>query len=241
MPNLKKLSFCLIVSFLLSLSFNASAADTDGCLDCPTIPEDIPNYFLWWEILPITIDPDSQELVAVSGRLPPFSWSVSGTGFSLNPSDGATNTLFADPDACGTAEITVTDSGGNSIVGEVRCSNGVWGDQIDGCILPGEGGGSWTVTGYQIKGKYKQTQHRANLSGAYYHWGECPLEVCDDQCATRPECDPDYGCDPCLALYGGAPPCSNAGYAVVYKCPPHCRAWCVCNTALYYQEWTCPQ
>jgi hypothetical protein len=251
----KKLSFCLILFFLLFLPFNALATDSDstGNKECPveerpdggripTIPGEVPNYFLWWEVLPNTIDPNSEELIAVGGHSPPFAWSFSGDGFSLKAPesydpDNASQILVASEDACGTAEITVTDQFGIVITGEVRCSNGYWGERIGGCIM--QGAGSSRGAGYVIRGRYKQTQHTTNLSGWYPHWGECPLDVCDNQCASNPKCDPDFGCEPCLTRDEPGAPCVNAGYAGT-ECPPTCRAWCICTTELYYQEWICP-
>lgn len=246
--NFAKPFFCLIALFFLFLSFDAPATDIEECSDAfleenpfPTTPGEIKNYFLWWVVRPDTIDPDSNELVVVEGRSPPFSWSVVGDGFSLKTTesydpDNSSQILVASEDACGTAEIKVTDQFGIVITGEVRCSNGNWGERIDGCILPGAG--SSRGVGYVIRGRYKQTQHTTNLSGWYYQWGECPLEVCDNQCASNPECDPDYGCEPCLTLNEPGVPCANDGYAGV-DCPPSCRAWCICTTELYYQEWVC--
>ena len=203
----------------------------------PTIPGNYDNYFLWWEVLPNTIDPNSKKLLAVAGHSPPFFWSIEGDGFSLKApenydSNNSTQILVAIEDACGTVAITVTDDPGNSIMGEVRCSNGRWGDKMEGCIMPGEQGDG---SGSLIKGRYKQTQEVYNLSDWYPHWGECPLAICDEQCATSPYCNPDYGCEPCLSQSL----CKNAGYSET-KCPPLCRAWCLCTTELYYQEWICP-
>lgn len=59
----------------------------------------------------------------------PYSWSVSGSGFTLDnaTTSGLTNTLNAAADACGSAEVTVTDICSNEVVGYVRCgSDGRW-------------------------------------------------------------------------------------------------------------------
>lgn len=58
----------------------------------------------------------------------PYSWSVSGTGFTLTSATttGLSNTLQANSTACGSATITVTGCGGNTAVGYVRCTTGRW-------------------------------------------------------------------------------------------------------------------
>ncbi len=240
MSDPKKPSLCLIVLFLLWLPLNAFTTEYEGCPG-QSITEDEENYFIRWVIIPGTIAPGSEETVAVKGKSPPFSWSVRGVGFSLHdPKEPDPHTgikiLKAAPDACGTAKIKVVDKNGNFITGEVRCTNGTWGDPIGGCILPGEG--PTPGSGSLIKGKYKQTQRTQNLSGWYYSWGECSSEICDGDCASNPDCDPAYGCEPCLYQDRNNIPCTNAGYAGT-ECPPFCRAWCTCNAELYYQEWIC--
>lgn len=57
-----------------------------------------------------------------------YSWSVSGTGFTLDSAitTGLNNVLNADGTACGSAEITVTGCDGTTTVGYVRCTTGQW-------------------------------------------------------------------------------------------------------------------
>jgi hypothetical protein len=58
----------------------------------------------------------------------PYTWSVSGTGFSIPASTTASsNTLSADGTACGTATITATDYCGTALTIKIRCtSSGSW-------------------------------------------------------------------------------------------------------------------
>ncbi|KKR35962.1 MAG: hypothetical protein UT69_C0038G0004 [Candidatus Yanofskybacteria bacterium GW2011_GWE1_40_10] len=72
-------------------------------------------------------------IVAVTGGVPPYHWSVRGQGFALNAQgnlrDGFTDTpyvrIYATHLACGFASIEVTD--GCSVVnGGVRSTNGEW-------------------------------------------------------------------------------------------------------------------
>lgn len=62
------------------------------------------------------------------GKGGPYSWAVSGTGFTLTDATtiGLSNTLNADATACGTATVTVTGCGGTAVTGYVRCTTGNW-------------------------------------------------------------------------------------------------------------------
>lgn len=64
--------------------------------------------------------------VAVDGGVGPYTWTVSGTGFSFAVSEtqDRVNLLCADAAACGFAEITVMDSCGDTASGEMRCTGG---------------------------------------------------------------------------------------------------------------------
>jgi RHS repeat-associated protein len=97
-------------------------------INVPTIPEEYtplpepPEPELQFDPdNPDEIDQNSSIPINVIGGCPPYTWSVSGNGFSL-----IGNTLFADDTACGSATITVTDTCGNNITGYVRCTEGVW-------------------------------------------------------------------------------------------------------------------
>lgn len=76
-----------------------------------------------------TIELNGSATLIVIGNNPPYTWSVSGTGFTLENEGqptGPTNTLYADDTACGTATITVTGCGGPSVTGSVRSIAGHW-------------------------------------------------------------------------------------------------------------------
>lgn len=82
-----------------------------------------------------TIDRNGSANLVVIGNNGPYTWSVSGTGFTLETEDeptGPTNALHADGSACGAATITVTGCDGTQVHGYVRCATGVWGSIIDG-------------------------------------------------------------------------------------------------------------
>ncbi len=72
---------------------------------------------------------DGSVTISVIGGTPPYSWSVSGTGFSLAESQttGLSNTLFADSNACGSSTITVTDGSSAHVSFSIREPNhGQW-------------------------------------------------------------------------------------------------------------------
>ncbi len=78
-----------------------------------------------------TIARNNSVTVAITDSLGiggPYSWSVSGTGFTLDNAItvGLSNTLNASGSACGMAEITVIGCGGTEIKGYVRCTTGQW-------------------------------------------------------------------------------------------------------------------
>jgi hypothetical protein len=244
--------YFLLVMFLAPLA--AVSSESPGCMVVQTIPGDPSGYFLNWRILPGVIEKESSETVAIRGKLPPFSWSVKGGDFELVEEKGAVNTLKAGKDACGAAEIEVTDGVGNSIIGYVRCKNGGWGNRTEGCVL---GGGSSqeapmsfaeldALAGLdapagkekahrRVVGKYRQTQ--VIWGPTAMQWGQCPQDSCNDFCDSSPRCNPAYGCDPCLWSEQTLP-CVNSGY-IKTSCPPSCRRWCYCTVEYYYEEWIC--
>jgi hypothetical protein len=101
----------------------------------PTFTDDY-NYTDNWNTspeldpsIPEEIAPNSSIPLTVSGGCSPYTWSVSGTGFTLENEGqptGATNTLYADGTACGSATITVTGCSGPPVTGYVRSTEGQW-------------------------------------------------------------------------------------------------------------------
>ncbi|MBA7716217.1 hypothetical protein ES703_125284 [subsurface metagenome] len=91
-----------------------------------------PDYwcesFIWPVTNPVDIIPSTSKPVYVEGGIPPYTWAVTGTGFSLsNPTtQDPFNTLNASSGACGTALIHVTDICGNEVTGRVPCTAGSW-------------------------------------------------------------------------------------------------------------------
>lgn len=100
----------------------------------------------------------------------PYTWSVSGTGFSFdNPvTAGASNTLKASSTACGTATINVTGCGGKiSASGVVLCTTGKWIFKGNICGLAGAASPwDYAYNATLIVGNKKQTQqNEQNISG----------------------------------------------------------------------------
>jgi len=90
---------------------------------------------------PDEIDRNSSVTISVIGGTSPYTWSVSGTGFSIPSSTtDRTNALSANNLACGSAAITVTDNCGDSCTGYVRCTAASrWAIKTSECILSGSG------------------------------------------------------------------------------------------------------
>ena len=75
-----------------------------------------------------TIARNSDASLAIIGNNSPFTWSVSGTGFTLEHTitDDLTNTLHADGTACGIATITVVGCDDVSVDAQIKCTTGNW-------------------------------------------------------------------------------------------------------------------
>jgi len=124
--------FILGTAFLFLINPSGGMAGP-RCL-CPTVTADphiSEGWYLAWDLdNPDEIDPDDSKFIRIEGSRPPFTWTVNGEDFVLEREGVETRELFnilhAGVDACGAAEITVTDKYGTSITGYVRCSNGKW-------------------------------------------------------------------------------------------------------------------
>ncbi len=167
-----------------------------------------------------TIVRNGTATVVVTPGTGPYTWAVSGTGFSIPATtSGPTNTLSADGTACGSATITVTDACENVATGYVREEdNSRWqeqGGEADQCKLLG-GTGSWYQSGASptrrrvdvIQGNRKMhvlVNTQASSSR------ECPDAVtcenasygsgytkCSEYCEFR---FPGYGCVECATGY----------------------------------------
>jgi len=214
-----------------------------------------PDYwceeFVWPSDNPTGINPDESKDVYVEGGAGPFSWSITGTGFSF--SDPVTtdrfNSVQASPGACGTGRITVTDNCGNVVAGVILCSAGVWVLKSSGvCVLSGvgtltgdAGGGGGCIHEWYyelISGNKRQLQTRC-CSGGSSHLGE-------DECGSH-EWAVNY-CDNQNKACCGDPPPGNCIDPNRDYYPYHCyhpgdgytHYDCYCVKGLEYYEWECP-
>lgn len=124
----------LLVSFVIWTSETVL-----GSCVVPTVPGNASNIAKWVLAPVLYASSDTAERqeevdawVDCQGwGSPPFTWTVTGTGFSLSKartySDQETNVLSAGGTACGSAIIQVSDSRGVTASGSVRCpSSGKW-------------------------------------------------------------------------------------------------------------------
>jgi RHS repeat-associated protein len=160
-------------------------------INVPTIPEEytpLPAPQLQYDPNnPDEIDRNSSICLNVVGGCSPYTWSVSGTGFTLDESitTGLTNTLNADGTSCGTATITVVGCNGNEVVGYVR-----------GCY------GEWVIVGgckNSLCGK------RPPCDGTEVYQGKYRFEI--GRCCTYSNLCSSY-CTDNLTLYTGSWDCS---------------------------------
>jgi RHS repeat-associated protein len=205
-----------------------SAFDTDEqcqeSMNVPTIPEEytpLPVPELQFDPSnPDEVDRSVSTPINVIGGCPPYTWSVSGNGFTLEKNEaptGPTNTLYADDTACGTATIIVTGCDGPPVTGYVRCTTGTWSAKTYTC------GGNY---GNQDFGRCIVTIGKYR----YEDWVgcvHCSGPICsmlfdryDDCLYANP--DGDYGC----TISCGSTYCSGG-----------CGIACTSNRR---QEWICP-
>jgi len=182
-------------------------------------------------------DPDNPETVAreddvvitVIYGCPPFTWGVTGTGFSFADAttNTRTNTLSADDTACGAASVTVTDVNSTEVTGYVRCTaSSDWADK--GSYMSTDGGG---VTGTPcpscgsdfetIEGNKKYVGIAAQAAGCYTAGNTATWTTVPDGAPDEPPCGSPWECcaeGECDDIYGDR--------------------WCIWAKVLYY-EWEC--
>ena len=120
----------------------------------------------------------------------PYSWAVSGTGFTLDNAvtTGLTNTLNADATACGTATITITGCGSTTVTGYVRCTTGTWALKADACPSPGP-------HTYRLGTLYERVVGKTKVRIVYALCTQCawPIYTCTE-CDCMASCvDEDLG------------------------------------------------
>jgi len=190
-----------------------------------------------WGSNPETIGAGATVNISITGGYPPFTWSLTGTGYSLGATHtlGRTNTLTA-PATCSAAYATVSvvDACGDVIASdyEVLWLNGGWStESTSGCVLSGTAQymiGAHSTICVAISGRYKQIQNT--------YEGEQP--------ACGP---PDYTVDPYCDAY-----MADNQAVCLLSLYDHDRVACywdgsgyggICETKYgpaYYYIWECP-
>ena len=191
---------------------------------------------------PDEIDRNNSVALKVIGGTQPYTWSVSGNGFSLpNSTTARTNTLSADDTACGTATITITDNCGDTCTGYVRGTTGQWVQKSADCPMKGNIG---TITGVNgldtsfeyINGYQKQTHVNTWRGGsAHESCAESELIDCLAYCEDPPglECEYCIDWDPVYNVF--RTPCRDNPDPPSY---PEAKT-CYTNSQWKYYEWEC--
>jgi len=229
-------------------------------------PPEIPLEYDW-ENSAQTVTSGNFAGVYVTGGLPPFTWSISGSGFFFPQKYTGRSALVGhDLGACGSATLTIVDACGEVVTGSVRSTTGQWypvaGDEGHGCTLFGAYAEFTGNFGNQcqweaIRGKYKQyeqTQVTQGLSTPCETQIGCGYSTesadnCDEICTYYLYCDHTYGydCSDCLFPVGSP--------SIVYlpeiwvnnrcdiwppaACPTVNYRECYCIQTLSVYEWIC--
>jgi len=191
---------------------------------------------------------ETSETVYVMANNTPLTWTVSGTGFSLEhaETEGLGNVLHADETACGSATITVTGCDGQQATGYVRCTTGRWVEKSYDCAFPGVATEvthiSGTVHTYRIVGNKKQYARFivGGLTGSGLH----------DTCAAAKAviCNLDHECVEfdldCSVFAGAGFPTLCGKRTCRTACIPYGEQYyCDCRQAVVnqyiYSEWEC--
>jgi hypothetical protein len=127
----------LVIQVIFWLSLGTPHAQ-ENCWSIPTVtgefvyPEGWFSKLEWDPTNPQTVDRSSSVPVSVLNGEGGFSWEVAGNDFWFNEehteglitTDGRSVTLYAGPNACGGATISVTDMMGDAVTGSLRCTDG---------------------------------------------------------------------------------------------------------------------
>jgi hypothetical protein len=196
------------------------------------------------ESTPDTIAPGGSIEVDILDGCPPFTWSVSGEGYSFEhaETEGRTNTLSLEDEDCGDgagayAILTITDDCGNVATGGTEVSprntEGEWVayDPATGCIFPGPVTSEYKVTpaAFAI---YRETVDDDGIPVLHHvsRLGCCHVSV--GTCSSY-----------CTVLGDYHEPCLESDYPMCDPSDPFCSAgsWklnCPIGT-MYVYKWAC--
>lgn len=233
---------------------HGNAMPDGDCFPCVLVCDDDPAMAWDSGTSAETIDRVDSVAVAITGLNTPFTWSVSGTGFSieLEVTGGLINVLHANATACGSAVITVTGCDDREVTGSVRCTTGQWVLKSSDCQMPGASG-SVVVSGLSFNVTYisgHQKQYSAySPTGDFSDWfrEDCPA-------ATAQVCIGSFDCltfaIPCGSLLPGDAPvpcaplvckkaeCDRSWLAPYWWYRQMIREYYTLNAHAYY-EWEC--
>ena len=189
-----------------------------------------------------TIGQSSEIDIVFTGGCPTYSWTVSGTGYTLDSATTTTpvNGLNADETACGTATISVTDDCGQTETCYIRGTVGRWVLKTQNvCTMGGTGTYMSEGPGYVnyelIGGKGKQEQTSVVSHGNYGYGCEAG---CDYYCSEWWVSPPNQSAN-CID------PCTYQACSPSYNCrcdsgdPDHYWCWATSIGSLDYYEWEC--
>ena len=183
-------------------------------INVPTIP----NQYTPLPVPELQFDTNNPDEIARNSSIPinviggcsPYTWSVSGNGFTLTnaTTNGLTNTLNADTKACGRATIIVTDACGETASGYVKCTTGQWlncGTGIDYGADYEE-----TATAYSNTSSCMSANGLFRFTTSAIVWTGCTGYYCDPNCGA--DCFQTESCDgvdmSIAALFQDDPTCA---------------------------------
>jgi len=194
----------LVLLFIVTLKLNGMALAQGGCVGVPTITGN-PEFQVDWSTF--QWHPDNLEVVeqnesitvSVLNGKPSFTWQISGNDFWFDPiytvtsiqNGGSSATIYAGPNACGSATITVTDTNNEIVTGSVRNTSGYWAFKGNYCGLSGSVTCSSVdrndVAKYTlISGNKKQYQETRLIRDHKIHPEQGHCQYCDDYYASYP-------------------------------------------------------
>ena len=208
---------------------------TINCCSC----DNTANPFGWPDSNPDTMGQSDSVAITISGGCAPYSWSVTGSGFTLGSAttSGASNTLITDGSACGPGNVTVTDKCGNvTAAGVVRSTTGSWQYHSD-CDL------NWTGAWQSCGGAPEANDPGAeSIVGKYKFL--FPAGSASVKCYCSSSTNGSGGYEWVL-LFGTAGQCGNvpAGAANAQCTNNACAGGCIQTHGFFgspsIQEWKC--
>jgi len=134
--------------------------------DCCTAPGYV-AMTLNTDVTDDTIDDANPASVGVLNGCPPYTYGVSGTGYSINPIGGSYKPIAVVTAAAGTcgedysayATVTITDMCGTIVTKKIRNTDGQWAIQWTATAVTGGYCGSYTAVEY-VRALTDTTRHR---------------------------------------------------------------------------------